>query len=274
MSDVARRWAPRILGLGSCPCLISAALLFASFVAGAEPVGAQAGAFESNRCADCHVATVSPNRSHVTDWQLSAHGRHGVGCEDCHGGDASTFDAALAHRDVGSSSNPSSPVFYSNLPKTCGSCHEAQLEAFAQSRHFELLDETGWRAPSCSTCHTDAGAFLLSSRGLERQCKRCHGAGKRAPHPENPSLARSAHENLVQVREMLEPAVRLISSIEDDTRRARLEQQLEDAQAPLTRAAAAAHAFTYDSFEELLAESRERVEEVWRQLANPEGDAQ
>ena len=64
-----------------------------------------------NRCADCHFANpTAPARDHLQAWDRSAHSRNNIGCEKCHGGDATTFESFQAHRGILNSANPASPV--------------------------------------------------------------------------------------------------------------------------------------------------------------------
>src|SRR5262245_31633061 len=94
----------------------------------------------SSSCADCHYANPSaPAPEHLRDWEHGEHGRHQVGCESCHGGDASTFEVLPAHRGILPGSHPDSPINRRNLPATCGKCHTGPFVRFQKSRHFELL---------------------------------------------------------------------------------------------------------------------------------------
>ena len=75
-----RRRLGRTLGRGHRGRLLAALLL---------PTSASA---QQSSCADCHYANpTAPAPQHLSDWELSAHGRNRVGCEKCHGGDASTL---------------------------------------------------------------------------------------------------------------------------------------------------------------------------------------
>src|SRR3972149_3774571 len=74
---------------------------------------------QKSRCADCHFSRPeAPNLEHLADWDRSTHGRNNVGCERCHGGDATTFEPFLAHRGILNSTNPASPVNLLNLSET------------------------------------------------------------------------------------------------------------------------------------------------------------
>lgn len=63
-----------------------------------------------SRCADCHFANPgSVSASHLSEWDLSGHGRANVGCETCHGGDPRSFEPFIAHKDILARTNPASP---------------------------------------------------------------------------------------------------------------------------------------------------------------------
>lgn len=224
----------------------------------------------ASRCADCHFASpYAPAPNHLVAWDRSAHGRNDVGCEKCHGGDATTFEPILAHRGVLGSSNPASSVHRVNIPRTCGGCHPGPYVAFQDSRHYALVENGDRRAPTCVTCHDSAGAALQSPKALESQCADCHAAGKSSPRPEYPSQARLLLERIVEVRELLGAARPLIRKVRDGARRSRLEYAYEQAQVPLTEAVHAGHAFRFEKLEERLAATRERSEALLVELANP-----
>ena len=113
---------------------------------------------QSSSCVDCHYA--NPDAPcHLSEWKRSAHGRHDVGCEKCHGGDPTVYDAFRAHLGSLGSRNPSSPVNRVNLPRTCGQCHPGPFVEFRKSHHYDALRECdrevvdeqdrprGWPAP-------------------------------------------------------------------------------------------------------------------------------
>jgi hypothetical protein len=254
--------------IGICGCVLLVAL--------ASPAWAQ-----QSRCADCHFANLgvpstgglaSDDRmavSHITDWDLSAHSREGVGCEKCHGGDASTFERVPAHREVLHSSNPASPVHRQNLPATCGACHLGQVQAFQKSHHFELLTQGDTRGPVCTTCHSGAGVRTPSPKALESECGRCHGPGGVAARPGRASEARTLYEAVNDARDILKSARRLIDRVNDTAQQQRLEDGYRQAEVALTLAVQAGHAFVYDNLKELVYDARQRTEAVLGQLANP-----
>lgn len=259
MDDSSQRAASR------SPHLLAAHLLAACCFL---PMLAGAAAAQESQCADCHFAHPSPAWAHLSNWEISAHGRQDVGCESCHGGNARTWNVSEAHRGILSGVNPASPTHIANLPRTCGSCHTEQFAAFETSRHAALLAEGDLQAPNCSTCHTDAGAYLLSSRGLRRACQRCHGEGKRAPATGRAELAQDLHLQVRAVRELSDSAGRIVRRVRDQERGAALQLELARAVEPLTEAVQVAHSFSFDRFEELVAESRRRHEALLERLAN------
>lgn len=233
-------------------------------------VSSQAAETPASRCADCHFAQADAlGRSHLSEWDHSAHGRANVGCERCHGGDPTTFEPFLAHQGMLSGQNPSSPIHRTNLPKTCGSCHPEAFAAFQKSRHYELLREGNRDAPNCVTCHGEVGAYLLSPKALFATCNRCHGPGRVAARSDLPYEGRIRLDQVREVRQTLDQAKKLIRQVKDKTRRAALEAHLSDARAPLYEAVQQAHMFVFDRMNERLDTARTRADLLMELLANP-----
>ncbi len=225
---------------------------------------------QPSRCADCHFANPdAPGRAHLSEWDHSAHGRATVGCERCHGGNPNTFESFLAHQGMLSSQNPASPVHRSNLPATCGTCHAGPYVSFQKSKHYEMLRSGDRDAPTCVTCHETVAAHLLSPKGLESQCSRCHGASKVAPRSDYPAEGRLMLSGVREVRVSLEEAKAQIKRVKDKTRRSRFEEAYRQAEVPLIEAVQAGHMFVFDELQERLSVARRRVDALLEQLANP-----
>ncbi len=192
-----------------------------------------------------------------------------MGCEACHGGNADSFEAFRAHQGILNSRNPASPVNRLNIARTCGKCHAGPFVAFQKSRHYALLRGGDDYAPSCVTCHGDVAANLLSPKGLESQCTVCHGPEGVAPRPDHPSDGRLMQEGIAEVRASLRAARDLIARIDDDTRRANLEEAYEQAEVPVIQATQSAHAFVFDDLQERLSIARERAAALLAALVNP-----
>jgi hypothetical protein len=225
---------------------------------------------QQSNCADCHFANpAAPARDHLEDWDRSAHAKNRVGCDSCHGGNAATFESFLAHRGILNSANPASPVNRRNLPTTCGRCHAGPFVALQKSMHFNLLRQGDTRVPVCATCHGPVGAERPSPRALEGECNQCHGPRGVAPRPERAANARSLYQAVNESRELIAVARPLIGRVSDRARRTQLEGMLQQAEVPLIQAVQAGHEFVYDNLNERLATSRQRIEALLGQLANP-----
>ena len=225
---------------------------------------------QQSRCADCHFSKPeAPAPDHLSDWDRSAHSRNQVGCEKCHGGDASTFEPFLAHRNVLNSSNPSSPVNRRNIATTCGGCHAGPFVAFQKSQHFALQKAGDTRVPVCTNCHGEAGYRRPSAKALETQCAQCHGKNKVAPRPERAEAARTLYEALHDARDLMKSARSLVGRVTDKARRAQLDTAYQQANVPLVQAVQAGHQFEYSDLKERLSVARERLEALLAQLANP-----
>ena len=241
-----------------------AALVLGGLAALPRPLAAQ-----QSRCADCHFSRPdAPAADHLSDWDRSAHSRNHVGCERCHGGDATTFDAFLAHRGVLNSANPSSPVNRRNLPVTCGRCHAGPFVEFQKSRHDALLEGGDARVPVCSTCHGAAGYRRPSARALAAECAQCHGANGMAPRPGRAEGSRALYENLHELRDSMKTARSLINRVNDRTRRNELDAAYQQADVALTQAVQAGHQFVYDDLEERSSVARQRIDALLDRLAN------
>ena len=225
---------------------------------------------QQSRCADCHFSRPDALRAdHLSDWERSAHSRHNIGCERCHGGDATTFEPLLAHRNVLHSTNPSSPVNRRNLSNTCGKCHAGPFVAFQKSQHFALLEKGDTRVPVCSTCHGETGYRRPSARALETQCAQCHGVNRIAPRPERAEAARTLYDGLHESRDLMKTVRSLVDRVNEKSRRAQLEEAYRQAEVPLIEAVQAGHQFVYDDLKGRLSVARQRMEVLLAQLANP-----
>ncbi|MCM3881121.1 MAG: hypothetical protein ND807_13515 [Vicinamibacterales bacterium] len=225
---------------------------------------------QSSRCADCHFSRPeAPAPDHLADWDRSAHSRNNVGCEKCHGGDATTFESFLAHRGILHSTNPASPVNRKNLPATCGTCHAGPFVAFQKSQHFALIEKGDSRVPVCTTCHGGAGSLRPSPRALETQCAQCHGKNGIAPRVERSEAARTLYDALHESRDLMKSVRSLINRVSDKARRAQLDQAYQQAEVPMIQAVEAGHQFVYDDLKERLIAARQRLEALLGQLANP-----
>jgi len=236
----------------------------------AEP-GAVATAPASS-CADCHIANVEtmPAPEHFRECEMSAHGKASVGCEACHGGDATTYDAFRAHRGMLRPSDPDSPVGPGNLAATCGRCHAGPYVAYQRGPHYALLQAGRRDVPGCDDCHGSVAAHLLSPRALEAQCNSCHAAGAEHPLPEVGEQARLLLSGIDHVRGLLNQAKTMIDRVRDPARREDYREQWRQAEVPLIEATAVGHAVGALEVTERLDTAQLRAEALLQRLANPE----
>lgn len=177
-------------------------------IAGFSGGGAKA-APDANRCVECHqrAETVKALPSWYQDqfvhWYGSVHGKAGVTCERCHEGTPAQPDKKRAHEGVRPAGDPKSPIYYQNLPETCGACHKKAYQHFTQTRHYTNL-KADRLAPTCTTCH----GFQMDIRGISLphlvgRCTLCHNP-KQGVKPEVADQAREAFEGIVHAEEEIE----------------------------------------------------------------------
>ena len=130
---------------------------------------------KDSSCITCHrtVSGVKYLEHDFADWEHSVHAKAGISCDACHGGNAAETDAAKAHQGMKPSTDPTSPVYFTKIPATCGTCHQAEYKAFQKSAHFEELQRTG-RGPNCVSCHGSMANHILAPRDMELSCSLCH----------------------------------------------------------------------------------------------------
>ncbi len=141
------------------------------------------------RCGTCHADVERMNPYGLRTDQLarywtSGHGRalrtqHDAAvavCTDCHG----------VH-EILSPKNPASPVYFQNIPRTCGRCHSDPKrmsshdlphqipEQYARSVHgINVLKKGDSGSPNCATCHGSHGAAPPGFADVRHVCSRCH----------------------------------------------------------------------------------------------------
>ena len=261
--------AATIALLGSILGLIAATQPNPIQAAASPAATAFARTVQESRCADCHFANLdAPARGHLSEWDLSPHGRNDVGCESCHGGDASTFEPFRAHREILPVRDAAAPTNPRNLPRTCGSCHSGPFSQFQKSRHKELLDNGDERGPTCSTCHGTVGAHLLSPRALASQCASCHGTDGVAPRPDHAAESRYLLESIGAVRSLLDEAESITQRIQNPEIRSSVEYDLRQAEVPLIDAVISGHAFRFDAIEERLSTAQQRAQALLERLVS------
>ncbi len=154
--------------------------------------GVPSAGSEPEFCARCHADPVfmknyNPNLSvdQLRRYRTSVHGiknKNGdtrvAHCTSCHG----------VH-GIRPANDPLSPVFPSNVPRTCSKCHSDeqymkyygipvdQMVEYRTSVHGVALLEKGDRAaPACNDCHGNHGATPPGVTSVSEVCGQCHSA--------------------------------------------------------------------------------------------------
>jgi Cytochrome c7 and related cytochrome c len=152
-----------------CALLACCALLFSAAANAAGEKNTE------NSCVACHSRLPGSSfvgaKSH--SWKGSVHQKHGVTCDKCHKGDPAASGQKEAHAGVFASSDPQSPVYYKNIPSTCGKCHGAEFYKFTQSLHYKRLEAEG-KGPECVTCHGSMVTGILTPDTIAAVCEQCH----------------------------------------------------------------------------------------------------
>ena len=141
-------------------------------------------------CASCHANgsymrgfNPSLRTDQLAQYKTSVHGKklaagdtHVAVCIDCHG----------VH-GIRPASDTRSPVYPTNVAKTCSRCHADreymkaydiktdQFAGYSASVHHDALAVRGdLSAPTCTTCHGNHGAAPPGVASVENVCSTCH----------------------------------------------------------------------------------------------------
>lgn len=222
-------------------------ILCALLVCGAFTLSAAAHAADDkktgNSCVRCHSQLPGGSfvgaKSH--SWTGSLHQKHGVTCDKCHGGDPLAPEQKEAHAGVLGSSNSGSPVYFKNIPSTCGKCHGAEFYKFTQSRHYRILESAG-KGPECVTCHGSMVTSVLTPDTIAAVCEQCHNE-RMGTFPYVPKKAKAVLLLLTVNSALVEADAKLYHPAED-TEHARA---LRDARSSLHSARLDWHKFDLDT---------------------------
>jgi hypothetical protein len=230
------------------------------------PAAAHAQIFRgTNRCVACHQGL--PQRSQAGHsfqaWTQSRHGAARVTCDACHGGDPTATDTARAHRTIVRSGDRRSPLFYSQIPQTCGRCHAAELGYFRASRHYARLQSDG-RGPNCVTCHGAMATSVLTPEDVLSTCSACHAPGGAAPVDRARESAPIL--SLVRAETMLYHVVSTVAAAAPKSQRFGAAAPLASAERNLVAAAEVWHTFRLDSASARLSLARADLTSAWQAL--------
>ena len=152
--------------------------------------GAPARAQIAPMCASCHANVAFMKRYNprpyvfsMAEWQTSVHAKLAVQ------GDAKVATCTSCHgvHGIRPPKDPASPVFKTNVPRTCAKCHNPdymkghaiptdQFALYAKSMHgVALLEKGDASAPACNDCHGNHGAAPPGLKDVAMVCGTCHG---------------------------------------------------------------------------------------------------
>ncbi len=134
-------------------------------------------------CGSCHgqrfvMEPSGHNTQEIVSYEQSVHGKavqngsqQAAVCTDCHG-----THEILPPTDV------KSPIYKSNVPMTCGKCHDAASKEYLSSTHGQAVARGNWQAPVCTDCHgihsilahTDPNSPVSAQQLAGATCARCH----------------------------------------------------------------------------------------------------
>ncbi len=135
---------------------------------------------EQIHCLQCHYqgnVVGAPVSERPEKYKESVHGKafargdpNAPDCKHCH-----TVHSVRAPTD------PLSPVYRANIPKTCGSCHIEIYTEYLESVHGQALRNNILESAVCSDCHREHDLFppddprsSLHPQNVANTCARCH----------------------------------------------------------------------------------------------------
>ena len=155
---------------------------------------------QPNSCVACHTELGDELGAPVQAMKNDVHGKHGLSCADCHGGDPSDPDPTAMDPERGFRGKPKK----AEVPDFCGRCHSDpaymrrvnpslptnQRERYLTSVHGKRLAEGDTNVATCTDCHGSHG--ILSGRQVDSRvypanipatCGHCHSSSDRmAPY--------------------------------------------------------------------------------------------
>lgn len=140
-------------------------------------------------CGECHADVEKMNfygirTDQLARYKTSVHGKKLFGegnvrvaaCTDCHG-----------YHDVVAVTDPNSPVYPSNIPKTCNQCHGNEklmstyglpsdiFKKYEGSVHGKaLFEKKDASVAQCASCHGSHGAVPPGVKDVANTCGKCH----------------------------------------------------------------------------------------------------
>ena len=152
---------------------------------------------------ECHEDVIRRRASdNFQQWSDSDHSRYYVTCDACHGGNPGAKTEAAAHESLKGINDTGSPIYFKNIPDTCGKCHTEEMEHFKNTMHYQRLKAES-RAPSCVTCHKPHTFKVLKASEMTPLCSVCHNPRDQIASASVPVDARNALEKQKEFQDEL-----------------------------------------------------------------------
>ncbi len=141
----------------------------------------------ANTCAACHADPAVVQKFHIpvpnplAVYRTSVHGTavlsennfEAATCASCHGS-----------HDIRPMSDSKSPIYWKNVPETCGTCHEEIFVQYTKSVHWQAALQGIRQVPVCTDCHgehqvrspRDPESPVHPLRVSRATCERCHAS--------------------------------------------------------------------------------------------------
>lgn len=161
---------------------------------------------------ECHEDIIRKKASdNFQQWSDSGHSSYSVTCEACHGGNPDLNTIEGAHSTMRNMSSPESPIYFKNIPETCGKCHATELDHFKNTMHYQRLRAES-RAPSCVNCHQPHSFKVLEASEITPLCSVCHNAKDQVSTANVPKDAKFGLEKADELKEEIRKARDSISN--------------------------------------------------------------
>lgn len=138
-------------------------------------------------CATCHADPKIVKKYHIPiSDPLKAYKNsvHGVAVMSEHNFAAANCVSCHGRHGIRAMNDPASPIYWLNVPKTCGQCHGDIYKAYTESVHWRAAEGGVRDAPVCTDCHgeheikspQDPESPVHPLRVSKETCERCHAS--------------------------------------------------------------------------------------------------
>jgi hypothetical protein len=152
---------------------------------------------------ECHEDIMRKTASdNFQQWSDSTHSKYYITCDVCHGGNPYSINETGAHESMKRKNDTDSPIYFKNIPDTCGKCHAEEMHHFKNTMHYQRLKAES-RAPSCITCHKPHTFKVLKASEIISLCSVCHNPRDQIATASVPIDAKNALEKQKEFQDEL-----------------------------------------------------------------------